>query len=150
MLDPDERHRPHPSPVARRDDGRPVARRTASAQESAVNLQDAAASITSSAGADTGTDAAAVEGTWSVDTSIGEFSYDDSTGTFVGVRVDVELTGIGSTTAVGRTPDVSGTIVAVGSIDITFSDSGVSVPSAPMVVSAEDTGTLEIQVYLSR
>lgn len=85
-----------------------------------------------------------------MDTSIGEFSYDDSTGTFVGVRVDVELTGIGSTTAVGRTPDVSGTIVAVGSIDITFSDSGVSVPSAPMVVSDEDTGTLEIQVYLSR
>jgi len=47
--------------------------------------------------------------TWAVDTTVGEFSYEDSTGTFVGFRVDEELSGLGSTTAVGRTPDVSGT-----------------------------------------
>ena len=44
-----------------------------------------------------------VSGLWTVNTSIGEFSYEDSTGTFVGFRVDEELAGIGSTTAVGRT-----------------------------------------------
>ena len=49
-----------------------------------------------------------IAGTWNVDTSIGEFNYEDSTGTFVGFRIDEELSGIGSTTAVGRTPDVSG------------------------------------------
>ena len=223
----------------------------------AVNLADASASIssvaiddatstaataatTATAAADTAA-ATSVEGTWDVDTSVGEFSYEDSTGTFVGFRVDEELTGIGSTTAVGRTPDVSGavtiegttltaatieadmtsittndtrrddnalaaldvatyptatfvltepvdlgdaattgeavtvdatgeltihgvtttvtiplqaqlvddTIVVVGSLDVTFSDYGVSVPSAPIVVSAEDTGTIELQLFLS-
>ena len=54
-------------------------------------------------------------GTWSVDTSIGEFSFADSTGTFVGFRVEEELSSIGSTTAVGRTPAVSGTLTIDGS-----------------------------------
>ena len=49
-----------------------------------------------------------------MDTSVGEFSYEDSTGTFVGFRVDEELSGIGSTTAVGRTPEVTGTLVVEG------------------------------------
>ncbi len=39
-----------------------------------------------------------------------EFSYEDSTGTYVGFRIDEELSGLGSTTAVGRTPTVSGTV----------------------------------------
>ena len=182
-----------------------------------------------------------VSGTWTVDTTVGEFSDEESTGTFVGFRVDEELAGIGSTTAVGRTPTVTGTvtiegttvtaatieadmtaittndsrrddrvqsaletstyptatfvltdpielgdaattgeavtvqatgeltihgvtqtvtiplqaqlvdgtIVLVGSIDITFSDYGVSVPEAPIVVSASDTGTLELQLFLA-
>lgn len=57
---------------------------------------------------------AAVSGTWSVDTSIGEFNFEDSTGTFVGFRVEEELSGIGSTTAVGRTPTVTGSITLDG------------------------------------
>ena len=57
-----------------------------------------------------------VEGVWVVDTSIGEFSYEDSTGTFVGFRVEEELSNIGSTTAVGRTPDVSGSIEIEGTV----------------------------------
>ena len=69
----------------------------------------AAAAATTSA-----TAASDVSGAWSVDTSIGEFSYEDSTGTFVGFRVEEELTGIGSTTAVGRTPEVTGTLVIDG------------------------------------
>ena len=196
---------------------------------------------TSAAGS---SDAASSEfaGTWSVDTSIGEFSYEDSTGTFVGFRVEEELRNIGSTTAVGRTPEVTGTltidgttvtavtieadmsaittnesrrddrvqdaletgefptatfvltepielgadaasgetisiaatgdltihgvttavsipleaqlvgdnIVVVGSLDIVFADYGVSVPSAPVVLSAEDEGVLELQLFFSQ
>ena len=55
-----------------------------------------------------------IAGTWTVDTSIGTFSFEDSTGTFVGFRVQEELSGIGSTTAVGRTPEVSGTLTIDG------------------------------------
>ena len=77
----------------------------------AVDLESATESL-GSVTADDG--AAAVGGTWTVDTSIGEFSYEDSTGTFVGFRVEEELSSIGSTTAVGRTPTVSGTITFDG------------------------------------
>ena len=63
---------------------------------------------------DDGVVAEGVSGQWTVDTSIGEFSYEDSTGTFVGFRVDEELASIGSTTAVGRTPVVSGSITIDG------------------------------------
>jgi len=182
-----------------------------------------------------------VAGTWTVDTSIGEFSFEDSTGSFVGFRVEEELTGIGSTTAVGRTPVVSGTmtidgttvtavsieadmgeivtndrrrddnarraldtdefptatfvltqpielsvaaaggepvavtalgdltihgvttpveipleaqlvdgvVVVVGSLDVVFADYGVSVPDAPIVVSAEDHGIIELQLFFT-
>ena len=55
-----------------------------------------------------------VAGDWTVDTSVGQFSFEDSTGTFVGFRVSEELSGIGSTTAVGRTPAVSGTMTIDG------------------------------------
>lgn len=52
-----------------------------------------------------------VSGTWNVDTSIGEFTLsDDTTATFAGFRVDEVLRTIGATTAVGRTPAVTGTI----------------------------------------
>lgn len=183
-----------------------------------------------------------VAGTWTVDTSIGEFSYEDSTGTFVGFRIAEELSGIGETEAVGRTPTVSGTltidgttitevsieadmtaittnesrrddrvqsalatsefptatfvltepielpdgaadgeaftvdavgdltihgvttsvtfpleaqlvddtIVVVGSLEISFADYGVEVPSAPVVVSAEDHGPIELQLFFTR
>ncbi|WP_419926170.1 YceI family protein [Candidatus Poriferisocius sp.] len=177
-----------------------------------------------------------------MDTSIGEFSYEDSTGTFVGFRVDEELASIGSTTAVGRTPVVTGsitidgetvtavtveadmsaittndsrrdrpvqsalntaefptavftltepidlgpdpdsgnpiattavgeltvkgttqpvqialeaqlvddTVVVVGSIEIVFADYDVSVPRVPIVLSAEDHGIVELQLFFAR
>ena len=76
---------------------------------------DAPAGSSSDDAAEAANDAAtAVSGRWTVDTSIGEFSYEDSTGTFVGFRVEEELSSIGSTTAVGRTPTVSGTITFDG------------------------------------
>ena len=223
-----------------------------------VNLADATAQITDTTAADSAettapatadTSATAsttapgdVSGTWNVDTSIGEFSYADSTGTFVGFRVDEELAGLGSVTAVGRTPEVAGTltidgstltaveitadmtslttddrrrddkmlnalsvdqfptatfsltepidlgdaatsgapfsgsakgdltikgitkpismpieaqvvngaIVVVGSVEIVFADFDVSVPSAPIVLSAEDRGPLELQLFFTR
>ena len=61
-----------------------------------------------------GRSTAAVSGTWAVNTSIGEFSFENSTGTFVGFRVQEELSSIGSATAVGRTPTVTGTITFDG------------------------------------
>ena len=213
-----------------------------------VNLADATAQITDTTVAaltDTtvapATDTTAAEvpstpgdvsGTWNVDT----------TGTFVGFRVDEELAGLGSVTAVGRTPEVAGTltidgssvtaveitadmtslttddsrrdnkmlnalsvdqfptatfsltepidlgdaassgapfagtangnltikgitkpvsmpieaqvvngaIVVVGSVEIVFADFDVSVPSAPIVLSAEDRGPLELQLFFTR
>ncbi len=183
-----------------------------------------------------------IEGGWLVDTSVGEFSFGDSTGTFVGFRVGEELQGLGEIEAVGRTPGVSGTvtiegtsavaatieadmaalttddsrrdnrvqgaldvdefptatfvltspiefgegaaagdpvsttasgdltvhgvtqpvefavdaqlvegtIVLVGSTEITFADFGVTVPSAPIVLSANDFGTIELQLFLAK
>ena len=63
--------------------------------------------------ADSGTDAG-IDGTWTVDTSIGSFSFEDASSSFVGFRVAEELASIGATEAVGRTPDVSGTIEIEG------------------------------------
>lgn len=45
---------------------------------------------------------------------------------------------------------VQGTIVIVGSTEITFADFDVEVPSAPVVVSVSDVGTLELQLLLTR
>jgi len=59
--------------------------------------------------------AGGISGNWAVDDSVGEFSFENSTGTFVGFRVAEQLSGIGSTTAVGRTPAVTGTMTIDGS-----------------------------------
>ena len=57
--------------------------------------------------------AAGLDGTWTVDSSIG--SFEDFSGSFVGYRVTEELVGIGTSTAVGRTPDVTGSLTLAGS-----------------------------------
>ena len=52
-----------------------------------------------------------ITGTWIVDTTIGSFGIDESTSSFVGFRIQEELArGIGEVTAVGRTPNVDGTL----------------------------------------
>lgn len=65
--------------------------------------------------------AAGLEETWTVDPSIGSFA--DFSNSFVGYRVQEELAGIGGQEAVGRTPDVTGTLTLAGStvtgVDIT-------------------------------
>jgi len=53
-------------------------------------------------------DTAGVDGSWVVDTSVGEFSVADTSGTFVGFRIGEELARVGQTEAVGRTPLVEG------------------------------------------
>ena len=45
---------------------------------------------------------------------------------------------------------VDNQIVLVGSTEVVFSDFGVEVPSAPIVVSAEDFGIIEFQLLLRR
>lgn len=203
---------------------------------------------TGSASADTGdsaTTAAGIAGVWVIDPEFGEFDYESATGSFVGFRVNEQLSGIGSTTAVGRTGDVTGSITIegttltaaefevdlstittdrsqrddrvrsalgtrefptatfvltapvelgdaaadggpvtvtvtgdltvrgitnsvdieivdaqlvtatdrialVGSTEIVFADFGVTVPSAPIVLSADDHGILELQFILER
>ena len=72
--------------------------------------EDPAASPAESAAAPAGD---GVSGTWTVDPSIGSFS--DFTSSFVGYRVQETLASIGATEAVGRTPDVTGSITIDGS-----------------------------------
>jgi polyisoprenoid-binding protein YceI len=55
-----------------------------------------------------------IAGTWSVDTETGEFDYESATGTFAGFRIAENLQSVGSTTAVGRTGDVTGTLTIEG------------------------------------
>ena len=82
-----------------------------------------AAAVESVEGADSGGDATAsgstgavdgIEGPWVVDTETGEFDYESATGTFAGFRIEEELASIGSTTAVGRTGDLTGSITIEG------------------------------------
>jgi polyisoprenoid-binding protein YceI len=53
-----------------------------------------------------------LDGIWNVDASIGSFS--DFSGSFVGYRVEEELANVGAATAVGRTPDVTGSLTLAG------------------------------------
>lgn len=63
-------------------------------------------------------DTAGVDGTWTVDTTIGTFDEACLTEvcdtTFVGFRIDEELAGIGAKTVVGRSPGVTGSMVIEG------------------------------------
>ncbi|MBA2255366.1 MAG: YceI family protein [Chloroflexi bacterium] len=56
--------------------------------------------------------AGALDGSWSVDPSVGSFS--DFSSSFVGYRVKETLGDVGLNTAVGRTPDVTGTLTVAG------------------------------------
>lgn len=68
---------------------------------------------TSASSASPGAAGSSLDGTWNVDTSIGSFS--DFSDSFVGYRVNENLAQVGSTTAVGRTPKVSGSLTFSGS-----------------------------------
>ncbi len=216
---------------------------------SEVDIDSAAAAITTTAATE-GTNEATgstpvdgVQGTWTVDTSVGEFTVtEDTEATFAGFRVNEVLDAVGETVAVGRTPNVAGTleiegttldavditvdltsivsdrsrregaiqralntsanpeatfvlteaidlgaeaetgatvaasatgdltingvtmpvtipieaklveglIIVTGSTDVVFSDFNVDTPSAPIVLSLEDQGILEFQLWFTR
>lgn len=80
---------------------------------SEVDLSETASVVAGDA--DTATTGGDIAGSWDVNTSVGEFVIDDAaTASFVGFRVDEVLGSIGETTAVGRTPDVAGSLTIVG------------------------------------
>jgi polyisoprenoid-binding protein YceI len=67
----------------------------------------------------------------------------------------ISVTAVGDLTIHGVTKSVefpleaklvNGTVVVVGSLDITFSDYGVETPTSPAVLSVDDHGTLELQL----
>jgi polyisoprenoid-binding protein YceI len=82
-----------------------------------VSLEDAVDQVDDGddSSSSTAPDAASgIEGTWTIDTESGGFDFESATGTFAGFRVQEELSGIGSTTAVGRTGDVAGSFTVDG------------------------------------
>lgn len=202
---------------------------------------DAAARLAETGGGAARTEAPAEASavTWVVDADMAPFSLEASTGTFVGFRIGEELARVGSTEAVGRTPQVEGTlvfadgcvrtadisadvtaivsdqprrdraiqaaldttnhptadfaleeptevgalddgeitevdvdgtltvngtpnrvtvplqavrhgevVVVTGSLEVVFDDYGIELPTAPIVISVEDHGEVEIQLYL--
>ncbi len=77
----------------------------------AVDLESAAQSVTTDPER-TSTGGSAIDGTWTVDTSVGDLAA--GTASFVGYRVQEELASIGAKTAVGRTPQVEGSLTIDG------------------------------------
>jgi polyisoprenoid-binding protein YceI len=77
--------------------------------EASTDASSAPASADPSPG---GGEAGGIAGTWTVDPTVG--SFDDFSGSFVGYRVQEELASVGATEAVGRTPDVTGTLTVDG------------------------------------
>jgi polyisoprenoid-binding protein YceI len=77
----------------------------------AVALDTAVESVTDEGSPTSGE----TEGTWTIDSTSGSFDYESATGTFAGFRIAEELASIGTTTAVGRTGDVTGTMTIAGS-----------------------------------
>ena len=88
--------------------------RTAPEEVSLEAIQAAAQATTSTDPISTTSIDSGISGTWTVDTSLGSFSFEEATASFVGFRIEEELSGIGSNTAVGRTPEVSGTLQIEG------------------------------------
>jgi polyisoprenoid-binding protein YceI len=84
-----------------------------------VSLETATEQVTESGEGDSSGDGTtapttAVAGTWTVDNESGSFDFESATGSFAGFRVQEELVSIGGTEAVGRTGEVTGTIVIDG------------------------------------
>lgn len=95
-----------------------------------------------------------LDGTWAVDTSIGEFDFEDATSSFVGFRIKEELATVGATTAVGRTPVVSGSFALN---DTTITETVIEADMTAIVTNASrrdqavqralDTGTFPTATF---
>jgi polyisoprenoid-binding protein YceI len=84
----------------------------ANIDDASKTLDEQAAGGGESSDTSTADGATGLDGTWDVDPSIG--SFDDFSGTYAGYRMEEQLAGVGATTAVGRTPDVTGDITIAG------------------------------------
>ncbi|MEM9033715.1 MAG: YceI family protein [Actinomycetota bacterium] len=87
------------------------------------NLEAGEETVDTAAGTATTVEAEAVAATdgsitgeWLVDTDAGDFDYESATGSFAGFRIEEELRSIGSTTAVGRTGEITGSITIDGTV----------------------------------
>lgn len=83
-----------------------------SAAASVPSEPGSAAPSESTAPAGSAATGGALDGSWTVDPSVGSFS--DFSSAFVGYRVEEELANVGAATAVGRTPDVTGSMTISG------------------------------------
>ncbi|HYO41591.1 MAG TPA: YceI family protein [Candidatus Limnocylindrales bacterium] len=102
-----------PAPVSLGSAAPATAAPTAAASPEAGATDDAASDAPTAPGASPGTGGGdGIAGSWTVDPAIG--SFDDFSGSFVGYRVKETLASIGATEAVGRTPDVTGTVTIEG------------------------------------
>ena len=82
-----------------------------------------------------------------------ELSQAAASGEMVDVVASGELTLNGVTNAVEiplQAQLIDGSILITGSTQILFADYEVTAPSAPVVVSVEDNGILEFQLWLAR
>ncbi|HUF59815.1 MAG TPA: YceI family protein [Actinomycetota bacterium] len=73
---------------------------------------DAPAEAALTSDQDTAGSGGSAQGSWTVDMTSG--SLDDATSTFAGYRIQEEVVGVGANTAVGRTKDVTGTLMIDG------------------------------------
>jgi polyisoprenoid-binding protein YceI len=72
---------------------------------------------------------------------------------------DITVDAVGNLSIHGQTQPVTlplqaklvgSTVIVVGSVDVTFADYGVEVPTAPIVVSVQDHGPIEFQLLFTR
>lgn len=78
----------------------------------AVDIKTATESVSGSSTPSSSNGLTTLSGTWNVDDTVGDFA--DFTSTFAGYRVQEELVSIGAKTAVGRTPEVTGSLTFDG------------------------------------
>lgn len=83
-----------------------------SAQDAVAPAESPAVETVTDETATDETASAGIDGTWMVDTEVGDFA--DYSSSWVGFRVAEVLQGLGDVDAVGRTPTVSGMLVANG------------------------------------
>ena len=89
----------------------------ASAQSpGAASSAGTASSAGAAASPGTGAAAMGLDGTWTLDPTIGSYDYaaNDFSGSWAGYRAQEQLVGLGGTAAVGRTPHITGTITLAG------------------------------------
>lgn len=84
----------------------------------AVDIDEAVGAVAPSPSSTGAASSAPVDpqGTWAVDSESQPYSFDESTGTFVGFRIDEQLSTVGAATAVGRTPVVRGELTLDGTV----------------------------------